>query len=233
MNDYAQPETQRTQSNTAGLVGFIISLVSLVGCGGLLSPISLIFSIVGLNKQPKGFAIAGLILSLIGLSGCILGLLLFGLTLPLMIVSVVTAGVGIAALAVVMAIGQNAFEIIQDAHEHHDQTGVVPATLDDFNLAADERLDHWGNEFVYVRGANEESFLLISAGPDGVIANSDDLIGEFDFTSGAFSAHVRQNYSGLNATEWPNLPQPSSQTPPPAGDPQLPDAPDQPSEDTP
>ena len=65
MSDYEHPRAERSQTNTAGLVGFIIALVSLVGCGGLLSPLSLIFSIVGMNKQPKGFAIAGLVLSLL------------------------------------------------------------------------------------------------------------------------------------------------------------------------
>ena len=110
---------------------------------------------------------------------------------------------------------------------------MVPATLDDFALDADERLDHWGNEFVYVRGANEESFLLISAGPDGVVANDDDIIGEFDFSTGSFNASVRQNYSSLNAGEWPGLPQPASQATPPSSQPQLPDAPDQPTDDAP
>ena len=69
------------QKNTWGLIGFILSLVALITCG-VLSIVSLIVSVVGLFKRPKGFAIAGTLISLVGLvllvmvgAGIIAGLL--------------------------------------------------------------------------------------------------------------------------------------------------------------
>ncbi|MEM6260799.1 MAG: hypothetical protein AAGI37_21330 [Planctomycetota bacterium] len=55
----------RPQKNTIGLVGFILSLLALVTCGAL-SIISLLVSIVGAFKAPRGLAIAGVIISIIG-----------------------------------------------------------------------------------------------------------------------------------------------------------------------
>jgi hypothetical protein len=52
-------------SNGMGLAGFIISLVGLMSCG-LVSPIGLVLSWIGLSKEPKGLAIAGLVLGLLG-----------------------------------------------------------------------------------------------------------------------------------------------------------------------
>jgi hypothetical protein len=52
-------------SNNMGLAGFITSLLGVLSCG-VLSPIGLLLSLIGLTKQPRGFAIAGTILGLIG-----------------------------------------------------------------------------------------------------------------------------------------------------------------------
>ena len=54
---------QEAPSNKVGLVGFIISLVSIIGCG-VLSLLGVIVSLVGLFKKPRGLAITGLCLSL-------------------------------------------------------------------------------------------------------------------------------------------------------------------------
>lgn len=59
------------QSNSMGLAGFIISLVGWVSCG-VLCPIGLVLSLIGLRKQPRGFAVAGVIL---GGLGCIWGII--------------------------------------------------------------------------------------------------------------------------------------------------------------
>lgn len=60
-------------SNGMGITGFVISLISLILCCGSLSWLSLIFSIIGINKAKKnngagqGLSLAGLIISIIGL----------------------------------------------------------------------------------------------------------------------------------------------------------------------
>lgn len=62
-----QPQPQN-QSNPLGLVGFILSLCALVFCwvpylNWLLLIGALVLSIIGVTKQPKGLAIAGIIIS--------------------------------------------------------------------------------------------------------------------------------------------------------------------------
>lgn len=52
-------------SNTIGTAGFITSIVGLLTCG-CLSPLGLLFSLLGLLSRPRGFAFAGTILGVIG-----------------------------------------------------------------------------------------------------------------------------------------------------------------------
>ena len=59
-----------TRQNHIGLAGFILSLVSLVGCWipvmNLVTCIlGLIFSIIGMFTKPRGFAVAGFTVSVI------------------------------------------------------------------------------------------------------------------------------------------------------------------------
>ena len=54
---------QNPPSNGLGVAGFVTSLVSLCFSCGILSPISMILSLIALMKRPRGFAIAGSIIS--------------------------------------------------------------------------------------------------------------------------------------------------------------------------
>jgi len=78
MASYApqQPTTiivrEKSKSNTIGVIGFICSLVSILLCGvggiGIFVWIfGFLFSLIGIFKEPRGFAIAGFIISLIDL----------------------------------------------------------------------------------------------------------------------------------------------------------------------
>lgn len=63
---------KQKESNGLGTAGFVLSIISLfLGwiplLGWLLWILGLIFSLIGIFKKPRGFAIAGLIISLIGL----------------------------------------------------------------------------------------------------------------------------------------------------------------------
>ena len=69
---------QPAPTNGLGIAGFIVSLVGLLSCG-LLCPIGFLLSLVGLTKQPRGFAIAGAIIGAIGT----LWLVLFGFAMIL------------------------------------------------------------------------------------------------------------------------------------------------------
>lgn len=77
-NIQAQPtqtiiiEQQAPKKNGIGLAGFILALVALFTdwipvLGWIVWALGAIFSLVGLFKKPRGFAIAGFIISFIGL----------------------------------------------------------------------------------------------------------------------------------------------------------------------
>ncbi len=60
------------QKNGLGTAGFVLSIVAIVlswvpVLGWILWLLGLIFSFVGIFKQPRGLAIAGLVISLIGI----------------------------------------------------------------------------------------------------------------------------------------------------------------------
>ena len=64
-------EKQERKSNGIGVAGFVLSLVSifmsvfpLISC--LLWFLGLLFSFIGLFKQPRGLAVAGFVISMIG-----------------------------------------------------------------------------------------------------------------------------------------------------------------------
>jgi len=71
-----QMVARQSQSNGLGIAGFIVSLVGWLTCG-LLCPVGLILSVIGLFKQPRGMAIAG---SVIGGFGSLF-LVFFGFAL--------------------------------------------------------------------------------------------------------------------------------------------------------
>lgn len=79
-----QHPLQRSDSNSMGTAGFVLSLVSLLGfwlpyVGGLTWLLGLIFSIIGMTRPPRGLAIAGFAISLLGLVFAIVAVVFFGL----------------------------------------------------------------------------------------------------------------------------------------------------------
>ncbi len=70
------PETKEEKtsepSNNMALIGFILSIVNALACCGFISPISLVFSIIGLKKSKdyeknsyRSLAIVGIVVSII------------------------------------------------------------------------------------------------------------------------------------------------------------------------
>ena len=60
--------TTSDQKNTLGFVGFVIALLSCIGCG-VLSVVGFFLSFVGCFKQPRGYAITGVCVSLVTAAG--------------------------------------------------------------------------------------------------------------------------------------------------------------------
>ena len=153
----------RKDGNTIGLIGFIISLVSLSLCG-LLSPISGILSLIGMFREPKGLAIAGFIVS------CISGLAMVGLLLlfiPAFSVVVKHGETAIAAAEVQNFYIQN--ERLPSKAEFAEITGELSESIE---------YDTW----------QVDEFRLSHHGFDGSFGTSDDIVKEFVFdeNSGEF-----------------------------------------------
>ena len=53
------------ESNPMGVAGFVCSIIGLISCG-LASPIAVILSVIGMQRNPKGFATAGAIIGGVG-----------------------------------------------------------------------------------------------------------------------------------------------------------------------
>lgn len=63
---------QAKKGNAMGVTGFVLSLVTLIlgwipVLGWILWALGLIFSCIGLSRQPRGLAIAGLCISVFGI----------------------------------------------------------------------------------------------------------------------------------------------------------------------
>ena len=124
---------QQAPSNGLGLAGFITSLVSLVLSCGFLSPVSLILSLIGLLKRPRGFAIAGSIIS--GLQ--LLVLLIIGVA-PILAVF----GIGAAVKKEKQELFEaNKTEIIQTLRTTDDYQEIEQLSLEYFIISDEEFKD--------------------------------------------------------------------------------------------
>ncbi len=172
-------------SNAAGLAGFIVSLVGLLACGGILSPVGLIISLVGLTRQPRGFAIAGVVLGIVGSIWCFILIFVIGVSAILLLV-----GLGIAA-AVGAEMGKNAWTIAESVETYYEANGRAPESLTDLsNLSQNRLLDFWDNPYRYEAAENGMVFYLRSDGADGVQGTDDDLELRRSFTEENFTVKL-------------------------------------------
>ncbi len=191
------PALPAPQTNTIGLVGFVFSLVGLLVTGGVLCPIGLILSLVGLGRQPRGFAIAGVILGLLG--SC--GLVLFGAA----ILAAVLAALGLAVVAIVLTEPEQ-LEITSDManmaiaiKQYETENDVLPADLEVLDLKASTLMDPWGRRYAYHFRDEAPGFDIISRGADGTVDTEDDVmftaLGRAWATSGV-GVHVEEHGDG-------------------------------------
>jgi len=175
------------EMNTLGLVGFIVSLLGILSAG-ILSPIGMIISLVGLSKPPRGFATAGVIIGLIGT------LMLFLWVLVLILVSSAIAFAILLGLAVdkwgIMWIetGFDAFKISEAIIAYETENGSLPGSIDDITADEGALVDYWGNPYIVQIDEVDRSIRIRSFGEDGEQGTQDDHILKmsFDFASKDF-----------------------------------------------
>lgn len=169
--DYGSPQPVQhvvvhTQpSNGMGTAGFVISLVGLLLFCGLLSPLGLIFSLIGLGKEPRGLAIAGTVIGLIG-----------SIWLPLVGLALIGTVVGLGAVADEPGSNIKTGISIAEAHgvieQHSGAGGALPSAAEGNRLIAGI-VDAWGTALRYEPG--DERYVIRSAGPDRVFGTADDI----------------------------------------------------------
>lgn len=162
---------QNNQTNSMGLAGFIVSLVGIITCAPLCI-IGAILSLIGLGKEPRGFAIAGLIIGLIG-----------SLLSVLLLVFIALLGVGaVASMAGVLSLLPPEFQaefelglISIEVEAYNFDNNTLPQDLQSLNLSDMLKEDPWGNPYSYERHSSGASYVISSAGEDGQLGTSDDI----------------------------------------------------------
>ncbi|MFI4862408.1 MAG: hypothetical protein ACIAXF_17215 [Phycisphaerales bacterium JB063] len=158
---YVPPNTP--PSNALGLTGFILSIVGMVLCLGVLCPVGALVSLVAVFRPSRGFAIAGLI---IGVLGTLLWALLWTLyfSLPSLVPDF------------------DLYYAQTEIDDHYLMYGVLPSEADGQQMI-DWYDDEWGTVYRYHR-VDDQGYEIISAGPDRQFATADDVVNSYPAPTG-------------------------------------------------
>lgn len=145
------------QTNGLGVAGFIVSLVGMVLCFGLICPIGAILSGIALIWKPRGFAIAGLILG-------VLGSVLWGILL------------GFWVYKMPGYFTTNDLWMAHDEIDYYysDNNDTLPDDATGQQLLS-YCYDDWGTAYSY-RLVDADNYEIISAGPDTQFGTTDDQV---------------------------------------------------------
>ncbi|MCA9311125.1 MAG: DUF4190 domain-containing protein [Phycisphaerales bacterium] len=176
MQDEFGTQSPQTQSNTLGMVGFILAFC--------LSPIGLVLSAIALRKQPRGFAIGGVIVGLLGTIAWVA----FGIMI----------GFG-ALIGIKVGEGMMDYQLISNALEADlGNNGEYPADLSALAVDSSALMDPWGTEWRYEKTST--GYTLTSACRDGAFDTDDDIVLRPNMTqdelSTAFSQALARSFGG-------------------------------------
>jgi len=157
--------------NGLGIAGFVISLLGVLTFG-LLSPVGLFFSLLGMLRSPRGFAATGTLLGLLGTGFW-----------ALLIYAVLHADHSRREHAEVTRGRQATVRQIDEVNKQINEfvmenEGNLPDEIDGNRLAV-QRQDAWGQELQYQ--PNKSGFVILSAGPDGKFQTRDDVSKGFSY----------------------------------------------------
>lgn len=190
---------QKPKTNGIGLAGLILSIVGIVTCG-LLSPIGLIVSIIGLLKAPRNLALAGTIISAIGT------------------IVLVTVGYGMVMGFLGMKgfveqeMNNVAFETSSQAiYSYYQQNDVLPDEIEAASLLpnpseiAEQQGSNLGAEWLQQFNVKYEKvspleFRIVLAGKDTTFGTDDDVIKNYDITT-------MESWGGSTTPELPDMPE--------------------------
>ena len=166
---FEPPRRKRPKFNWWGFNGIFLFFLSL----GLLSPITLLISLVGLKRKPRKMAVAGTGLSLAGIA--VMAALVFGAVhhdkqirhQRRMAKERFVVAKQVDQAKALLTYAATEFEDFRD-----DNDGKLPCDLDGCALAL-KHVDPWENEIMYE--VDRDAAALRSAGPDEKFFTKDDL----------------------------------------------------------
>jgi hypothetical protein len=156
-----------------GVAGFVVSILGVITCG-LLSPIGLLFSLLGLFKAPRGMALAGAILSLLGT----IWLATAGYAI---VMGVLFVGTAVKSVETASRLNNAAVQIEQ----YKTENGAYP-NKDEAQQLISGVQDLWGNTVEYSL-VGDDHFALIAPGEDGTLNTKDDIT--YDSATDTFTGH--------------------------------------------
>ena len=165
--------------NTLAIVGLVVSVVGLVGSGGILCPIGLIISLIALGKPyGRGWAIGGIVVGLLGTCLGVVAIFILGATI-MAAIAMIGAGVGVFALVATQGekieISADMLSIADSVVISELANGALPADLESLNIDMPTLTDPWGNPYRYILTEHGPGFEITSMGADGQPATDDDV----------------------------------------------------------
>ena len=171
------PPPSPNSGNRSGVTGLVLGIIGLCFCGFWVFTIpGLIFSLVGLQRQPRNAAITGTVLNGIGMVGFLIaGPLLLGMFLP----ALATARAAAREVRTAAHISQ----VHSAAEVYHLDHGQYPTSMKPLTSGAyigpDMAKDAWGNDMQF-RANGENPPTITSPGSDGAFGTDDDLYNKPD-----------------------------------------------------
>ncbi|MEM7453368.1 MAG: DUF4190 domain-containing protein [Planctomycetota bacterium] len=160
---------QHRREKGVSITGFVLSIAGFVTCGAT-SLVGVVFSIVGLQSEPRGLAAAGFILNLLGIVMLVSSVALFG-----GMASMINR-LGPQNWQYQMALSDTSNSMGQASSLIGDQwekSGEVPDVDEGSDIAASVQ-DGWSTPLRYQTDGS--SFTLISDGPDRTFDTADDIV---------------------------------------------------------
>ena len=167
------PKPPKRYFNWWGFNGMCLSFVSLLTLG-LLSPLALLLSLIGLRRRGKGMATVGMMVSLLGIALISIIEIAAYNTHQAQVTSVTKqkeARVNAVKTQKTSALLAEAYDDLVEYRGQHE--GQLPADIEG-NMIVVKYDDPWGQALRY---EPEEGFALVrSAGPDQEFLSADDLL---------------------------------------------------------
>lgn len=170
MSQQANVVYVRPSSNGFAVAGFILALSGLFCCGAVLCPIGVVFSLIGLRKQPRGLAIAGLVIGALGTIWGIVQLVVFG------VAGIVSCGgIVCGGIAPHVVTGARIEMLAREVRDFQRDNARLPASFDELpHVRKSELKDGW-NHLMHLMVEDDGTFTIVSDGPDGQSETGDDI----------------------------------------------------------